>query len=181
MTEHIYIAWFVLALICLIIEINVMTIYLLALALGAAAGGVADLMDCSFTVQSLIAGIVTMIASCASYYIRKSLKSKDDQKNNQLDMGQRVIVKSEMILTDGTAKVAYRGADWIAYLEDAIVTPGIYLIKRLDGSRIVLGKQLSSDTAPAATTAQAADSATAAAAASDASADASEADTAKKD
>ncbi len=145
MTEYIYIAWFVLALVSLIIEINVMTIYLIALALGAAAGGVADLMGWSFALQSTIAGVVTMIASCASFYIRKSLKSKDDKKINQLDMGQRIIVKAQMIQADGTAKVAYRGADWTAYLEDAIVSPGIYLIDRLDGSRIVLGKQLSND------------------------------------
>ena len=147
MTEYLYAIWFAAALGCLIIEINIMTIYLIALAIGAAAGGVVSLMGSDFATQSSIAGIVTILASIGCFYLRRSLRSKNDRQNNQLDMGQRVVVKADAIAQDGSAKVKYRGADWTAYTVDAIAKPGIYTIEKLDGSRIVLGKYLGAEVA----------------------------------
>ena len=69
MTEYLYAIWFAVALGCLIIEINIMTIYLIALAIGAAAGGVVSLMGSDFATQSSIASIVTILASIACFYL----------------------------------------------------------------------------------------------------------------
>lgn len=137
-----YVSWFIIALICLIVEINAMTFYLLALAIGALTGGSLAYFEYDFTTQLTAAGIVTIISAAGSHYLRKKLKSPNDRKNNQLDMGQRVQVHQSAIAADGTAHVDYRGAQWQAYKENEMLTPGVYVIARLDGARIVLGDKI---------------------------------------
>lgn len=137
-----YIAWFIAALVLVIVEMNLMSFYLMALALGAAAGGIAAYLEMPLQEQCIAAGIVTMLAACGSFYLRRKLKHHMDKDNNELDRGQRVVVKADNIREDGTALVNYRGTEWVAYKEKSIVTPGIYFIARVDGTKLVLGDQL---------------------------------------
>lgn len=137
-----YIIWFIVALIIVIIEMNLMSFYLMAVALGAAAGGITAYMSYDITIQGIVAGIVTIIASCGSFYLRHKLKTHQDKMNNELDRGQRVVVKADRLREDGSALVSYRGADWIAYKEDSALTAGIYFIARIDGTRLILGDKL---------------------------------------
>ena len=138
-----YITWFVIALVLLIIEINAMSFYLLALSLGALAGGISAYLECSLTTQTLNAGLVTIIASCLSFYLRKRFKSVNDKSNNVLDIGQRVTVSPDNINIDGTAKVIYRGATWQVYSSQGPLSAGIYLIDKVNGSQLELGTKLS--------------------------------------
>lgn len=138
-----YIGWFVVALVLLIIEINAMSFYLMALALGAVAGGISAFLECSFTNQALIAGLVTIIAACLSFYLRKKLKGSADNTNNVLDIGQRVTVSPDNIKPDGTAKVVYRGAEWQVYSSQGPLSAGIYLIDKVNGTQLELGTKLS--------------------------------------
>lgn len=137
-----YISWFILALVILILEINLMSFYLMAVALGMIGGGIAAFMGYDFDYQLIIASVITIIAACFSFYLRKKLKLHSDRSNNTLDIGQRVTVTKEQIRTDGTALVNYRGAEWIAYVPEQILTPGIYHIEKLDGTKLVLGNKI---------------------------------------
>ena len=38
--------------------------------------------------------------------------------------------------------MTYRGTDWRAYKENAVLTPGIYFIVRVDGTQLVLGDKI---------------------------------------
>lgn len=147
-----YIAWFILALIVVIAEMNLMSFYLLAVAAGAIAGGISAYLDNSFQEQIIWAALATLVASCFCYYLRKRFKQMSDRHSNQLDVGQRVVVKADNIKEDGTAQVFYRGAQWDAYLPSAVLTPGIYFITKIDGAKLVLGEKLAepSATAPSA-------------------------------
>lgn len=138
-----YIGWFVIALVLLIVEINVMSFYLVALALGAIAGGISAYMDCTLTNQSVIAGVVTMIAAILSFYLRKKLKSPQDKSNNVLDIGQRVTVQPDNINSDGSAKVIYRGAEWQAFAKEGPLSAGIFLIDKVNGTQLILGTKVS--------------------------------------
>lgn len=137
-----YIIWLVIALIIVIVEMNLMSFYLMAVALGAAAGGITAYMSYDLPTQGIVAGIVTIISSCGSFYLRRKLKNHQDKMNNDLDRGQRVVIKDDRLNEDGTATVSYRGADWVAYKENAPLTAGIYFIARIDGTRLVLGDQI---------------------------------------
>lgn len=148
-----YIAWFILALIVVIAEMNLMSFYLLAVAAGAIAGGISAYLENSFQEQIIWAALATLVASCFCYYLRKRFKQMSDRHSNQLDVGQRVVVKADNIKEDGTAQVTYRGAQWDAYLPSAVLTPGIYFITKIDGAKLVLGEKLaeSSTAEPGAT------------------------------
>ncbi len=160
-----YIAWFIAALLIIIVEMNVMTFYLMAVALGAIAGGLGAYFELTLSNQFMLAGVVTIVAACFSFWLRRKFKSHMDKQNNELDRGQRVVVKADKIREDGTADVTYRGTDWRAYKENAVLTPGIYFIVRVDGTQLVLGDKIptpdhdaGTDTAAENTTATAAHS-----------------------
>lgn len=138
-----YIGWFVVALVLLIVEINAMSFYLVALALGAIAGGISAYMEQTFTQQAVVAGIVTMIAAILSFYLRKKLKSPKDKSNNVLDIGQRVTVQPDNINADGSAKVLYRGAEWQAFASEGSLSSGIFLIESVNGTQLILGTKVS--------------------------------------
>lgn len=146
-----YITWFVVALVLVIFEMHLMSFYLMALALGAAAGGIAAYFEVPLQEQCMIAGIATIVAACGAFFLRRKFKSKLDQYHNELDRGQRVVVKEDKIREDGTALVSYRGSEWVAYKKNAVLNAGIYFIERVDGTQLVLGDQLpttSNDTKP---------------------------------
>lgn len=138
-----YIGWFVVALVLLIVEINAMSFYLVALALGAIAGGISAYMEQTFTQQAVVAGIVTMIAAILSFYLRKKLKSPKDKSNNVLDIGQRVTVQPDNINADGSAKVLYRGTEWQAFASEGSLSSGIFLIESVNGTQLILGTKVS--------------------------------------
>lgn len=140
--SSIYIAWFVTALILIIIEINIMSFYLMALALGALAGGIAAWMDGTFTAQAMTAGIVTIIAASLSFVLRKKLRTARDKSNNVLDIGQRVTVQPASIREDGSARVTYRGAQWEAFASEGPVSAGIWIISAVNGTQLILGQKV---------------------------------------
>lgn len=143
-----YIAWFILALVVVIAEMNLMSFYLLAVAVGAIVGGISAYLEQSFQQQIMAAALATIVASVLCFYLRKRFKQMSDRHSNQLDVGQRVVVKADNIKEDGTAQVTYRGAQWEAYHPSTVLTPGIYFITKLDGSKLVLGDKLTEPPAP---------------------------------
>ena len=83
-----YIAWFILALVVVIAEMNLMSFYLLAVAVGAIVGGISAYLEQSFQQQIMAAALATIVASVLCFYLRKRFKQMSDRHSNQLDVGQ---------------------------------------------------------------------------------------------
>ena len=62
-----YIAWFIAALVLVIVDMNLMSFYIMALALGAAAGGIAASLVPPFPTHSLAACLCTILAPFRSF------------------------------------------------------------------------------------------------------------------
>ena len=86
--------------------------------------------------RTIFQGIVGVII--AYTYRRKIRKLSPNTDCNDLDKGQRVVV--EDVLTDGSAKVNYRGALWTAYLNEGNLTKGTYFVEKVEGTRLILTK-----------------------------------------
>lgn len=136
------IIWFCLALVVTFLEMFLVTFYLLAVAAGFSAGGIAAYFECTTETQITAAGITTIIVACFSFMLRKKLRRTIDTKLNNMDKGERVHVEASKIAADGSAKVVYRGADWLAYSTKGPLTAGIYLIDHIDGTRLVLEEKV---------------------------------------
>ena len=80
-----YIAWFILALIVVIAEMNLMSFYLLAVAADAIAGGISAYCEQSFQQQIMVAALATIVASIGCFCLRKRFKQMTDKHSNQLD------------------------------------------------------------------------------------------------
>ena len=120
--------WFILALIVAAVEMVTGTVYLLAVTLACAAAGAASW-------QFAVCALVTVIGCALAHLLRRRKNPQADRLMN-LDEGERIRVES--VGTGGTAVVQYRGAPWIACAEEGDLTPGTWIIARVDGTRLVL-------------------------------------------
>jgi membrane protein implicated in regulation of membrane protease activity len=141
-----WIAWFVLAGILVVLEMFTGTFYLLMIALGFAAGGVAALTGASAAAQLVAAAIIGVIAT---YGLRRSKWGKTARRdahrdpNVNLDIGQRLVVDEWSGEQGGiqTARVMYRGAMWDVELEaGAWARSGTYVIRAVRGNRLVVAE-----------------------------------------
>ena len=132
--------WLGLAALALIGELATGTFYLLLVALGLAAGGIAAWLLAGLEWQLVACGAVLLLGLLV---LRKTpvLKKREvDAASNadvNLDIGQTVNV--EAWADNGTARVWYRGAHWQAEL--AAGQPahgGEHTITELRGTRLVL-------------------------------------------
>lgn len=141
-----WIAWFVLAGILVVLEMFTGTFYLLMIALGFAAGGVAALADASAAAQLVAAAVVGVLAT---YGLRRSKWGKTARRDVQrdpnvnLDIGQTLVVDdwSGEQGSTRTARVMYRGAMWDVELEaGARARSGTYVIREVRGNRLVVAE-----------------------------------------
>lgn len=141
-----WIAWFVLAGVLVVLEMFTGTFYLLMIALGFAAGGVAALADASAAAQLAAAAVVGVIAT---YGLRRSKWGKTARRDAQrdpnvnLDIGQTLVVDEWSGEQGGiqTARVMYRGAMWDVELDaGARARPGAYVIREVRGNRLVVAE-----------------------------------------
>ena len=123
------------------IELMTGTFYLLMLAIGASAGSIAAHAQLSFTSQ-LIAGsaIGGLAVILWRIYSLQKLESHPEQVSGQhLDVGETVEVHEW--LSNGTAQVKYRGANWTAICAEGISQDiGVYQIQDIQGNTLVLHK-----------------------------------------
>ncbi|RSF06076.1 NfeD family protein [Achromobacter aegrifaciens] len=107
--------WLGLAALALIGELATGTFYLLLVALGLAAGGVAAWFGAGLEWQLVGCGIVLLLGLLVLRKTRVLKKREVDSARNadvNLDIGQTVSV--EAWSDQGTARVWYRGAHWQA-------------------------------------------------------------------
>ena len=116
------------------------TFYLLMLALGLGAGAIAAHAGLSGTAQMVVAALIGAGATVAWHLKRaRSPQSAPAHSNRDvnLDIGQTVHVPAW--LADGTARVAYRGAQWqVRLAPHHPATPGDHTIMALNGAELLL-------------------------------------------
>lgn len=132
--------WLGLAALALIGELATGTFYLLLVALGLAAGGVAAWFGAALQWQLVACGVV-LLAGLLVLRKTRVLKQRglDAARNADvnLDIGQTVVVESWS--ANGTARVWYRGAHWQAELaRGQAPRAGEQIITEMRGSILVL-------------------------------------------
>lgn len=134
--------WWVAAGVLVAAEMGTGTFYLLMLALGAAAGAVAAHAGAGLTGQIVASALVGGGAVAAWYVKRQRSPVAAPARGNRdvnLDIGERVRVDAWQ--PGGEAQVLYRGARWAArYAGDDAPEPGEFIIRGVDGNRLLLGR-----------------------------------------
>lgn len=131
--------WFIAALVVLGIELMLGTVYLLAAALGLAAGGLASWAGLDFTLQCLAVGLVTIAGGLVARMLRRGKAGGEAEALQSIDEGREVEVRS--VAADGSAEVIYRGARWRARAAVGSLAAGRWTIGRVDGTELVLEKK----------------------------------------
>ena len=132
--------WLSVAILILIGEILLGTIYLLAVFLGALAASLAAFFDLSLTFQCTSFGVITCAGVFFAWKMRNRFKKAAEGalSDDDLDKGQRITVST--VASDGSAIVQYRGAPWKAYAKEGQLSPGLWLIAKVDGTQLILVK-----------------------------------------
>lgn len=141
-----WITWFVAAGLVVILELFTGTFYLLMIAMGLAAGGLAALMNASSAFQLMLAALVAIVAT----FILKRSKIGKLYKTNaardpnvNLDIGQTLFIE-QWNQNEGraTARVKYRGAMWDVQLKPgATPQPGVFTIHEIQGSHLIVSAE----------------------------------------
>jgi len=132
--------WFGLAAAALIGEVASGTFYLLLVALGLVAGGIAAWLAAGFEWQLVACAIVALAGLMVLRRTGILKKREIDAGRNadvNMDIGQTVEVDAWS--TAGLARVWYRGAHWQAELAAGQPSaPGLHVIAEVRGTRLVL-------------------------------------------
>lgn len=123
------------------VELFTLTLYLLMLALGAAAGAIAAHLGAPLTAQMAVAAFMGALALAGGYWWRHRHGGSDvpasADPNVNLDVGG--IVQIEQWNDDGTASVRYRGATWTAAPRaGAAQQSGAYRVAEVVGARLLV-------------------------------------------
>ncbi len=129
-----HIWWWAAAIVLVIAEIMTGSLYLLTVALGAAAGGIASWIGQPVWVQLLTASVFTLIGA---FYVQRRHQSAPHIKSSHnpdviLDVGSRVQISNWG--ADNRARVQYRGSEWDALLVGAAPSPGWFVISSIEGN-----------------------------------------------
>jgi membrane protein implicated in regulation of membrane protease activity len=132
--------WWVGAGVLIVLELMSGTFYLLMIALGFLAGGLARMSganpDVQFAVAALVALAAVLLLRRSRFGRRATRKAAASNPDVNLDIGQTLAVTA---WRDRRARVNYRGAAW-----DVELAPGepedarVYEISALDGSRLIV-------------------------------------------
>ena len=132
--------WFVTALLVAGVEMMIGTIYLIAVALGAAAGGAASFFGLSVELQIALCALVIVAASFLIRRMKAARAGNADRAEQLQRLDEGNLVRVESVGSDGLAVVQYRGAPWIARPGAESLRPGLWTIERIDGVQLVLGR-----------------------------------------
>lgn len=145
-----WITWWSLAGMLVILELFTGTFYLLMIAIGMAAGGVAALFGASFSLQLVSAALT---GASATFMLRHGKIGKMNRThaardpNVHQDIGQSITVKEWNERDHASrprARVMYRGALWdVELAEGGIAQPGTFVIREMRGSCLIVGNKIS--------------------------------------
>ncbi|VVE89617.1 NfeD family protein [Pandoraea bronchicola] len=131
--------WFGVAGLTVVLELASGTFYLLMVALGMTAGGIAAVLGIDWPLQLVIAAVV---AGVAVWSLRRSRfghrRIKVDaaaDPNTNLDIGQQLHIETWQ--ADGRARAMYRGAEWdVELMPGEAAAAGWFVIREVRGSRL---------------------------------------------
>jgi membrane protein implicated in regulation of membrane protease activity len=138
-----WIVWLALAGVLVGLEIFTGTFYLLMVAVGFAAGGITALLGGEKASQFLVAAVFGVVATILLRKIRdgKSAQRTSSDPNVNLDIGQTLSINEWHDMGGGnrTSRAMYRGSMWdIDLMQGSAPEPGIFLIREVRGSRLVV-------------------------------------------
>lgn len=141
--------WFGVAALFLLLEMATGTFYLLLVALGLAASGMAAYAGLSLVWQIVSGLVVSLIGLGVLHRYRQSKGHVPTQSNPNVvqDIGRSVMVDAWD--ENGQASVVYRGSNWSARIDaDQPVQPGEHYIHAVQGLTLILrlGQYPASDT-----------------------------------
>ncbi len=133
--------WWLLAGLLVVAELlSGMTVYLLLLALGAAAGAIAAHLGQSLPEQIALAALLGGLTTAVWHFKRKRNPQSAPAASNRdvlLDIGGRVLVQHWN--EQHQARVNYRGAAWAArFAGSGQAQPGEHVIVAIDGTTLLL-------------------------------------------
>lgn len=142
--------WLLIAAVLVVLEMFTGTFYLLMIAIGLCAGGIAAFLGSGLPAQFIMATVVGVIATVSLHRTRLAKQPRTVASRNPdvlMDIGQTVRVTHWSGTPEGTrtARVSYRGADWDVELEegaaihsDAQMSSDEYRIREIRGSRLIV-------------------------------------------
>lgn len=130
-----YLLWAIAGILLIITELMTGTLYLLVIGVAALAGAGAAWLKYSFWIQTVIAAAVAVIGVIA---VSRMRATQPAAPNQQLDIGQSVLLDSWVSEADGLARVTYRNAQWDAKVvgERGPAAGKLYYICGVDGSTL---------------------------------------------
>jgi membrane protein implicated in regulation of membrane protease activity len=135
--------WILLAGVLIGAELFTGTFYLLMLALGMIAGGIAAYAGLTREWQLILAAIVGIAATVAlrrSRFGKLRKQAAERDPNVSMDIGQLIAIDTWQRIGDAyVARVPYRGALWDVDLESGSnPLPGQFRIREIRGSRLIV-------------------------------------------
>ena len=135
-----YYLWFAAAVVLVIAEMATGTFYLLMVACGVVAGGIAAWLGVDVPMQTVAAALVAIIAIVVlrrSRFGRLRRKEAATDPDVNLDIGQELDVSAWDSFR--RARVPYRGADWTVELVPGIdPAPGRFRIVEVRGATLIV-------------------------------------------
>jgi membrane protein implicated in regulation of membrane protease activity len=130
-------AWLLLGLGLVVVELLTGTFYLLILGGAALVGALVGYLGAPLGVEI----VVVAVAAIAGVYVLRQRKARAPARvpsDNQMDVGQTVVVESWISEPQRLARVLYRGAPWEAEVLDSdSAAPGSVLyVVATEGSRL---------------------------------------------
>lgn len=122
--------WWIGAGALVLLELMSGTFYLLMVALGFIAGGIAHLFGAGLEIELLVAALVAMIAVTV---LRRSKLGRGTRRDASHDPGVNLDIGETLKVNEwheGRARALYRGAEW-----DIELAPGRPKARRCTGSR----------------------------------------------
>ncbi|MBU0620715.1 MAG: hypothetical protein KJ795_02600 [Gammaproteobacteria bacterium] len=134
-----YWLWWTFAVLLIVTEMFSGTFYLLAVALGLAAAGLAAFMGTAWTVQVLIAAVLCTTSVAWIHRWKKRQAVPQERSNLANDIGQSVRIVSWT--DERRARVSYRGAEWDASLSSEALADSerqTWQIKDIVGTQLII-------------------------------------------
>ena len=139
-----WMSWLVIAGIVVVLELFSGTFYLLMIAIGLSAGGLAAFVGMGTEYQYIVAGIVGVVATIILRRSRFGVRSKvnaNRDPNVNLDIGQTLQISAWHSISDGvyTARSMHRGALWnVEYRSSQQPHSGMFTIVEIQGSQLIV-------------------------------------------
>lgn len=136
--------WAIAAGVLVAVEMITGTFYLLMLALGAAAGGLAAYFGAGLSWQ-IATGSIIGVATTAMWHLYRlrhagALVPAQSNADVLIDIGAEITVPTDVVA--GQGRVSYRGSDWDARLANGQpLTAGIYTITAIERNQLLLARR----------------------------------------